>query len=487
MKQQWRLAPLVIASLVIAPLLAWGSWTHAASPTVQELVAAIQRHHPEYLATLARTEQVAGERLEAEAAFDVRLVQDTYARSSGYYDGSYAEQRVIQPIQSMNAEVFGSYRISDGEFPVYEAEYQTLDMGEASLGVRLSLLQNRETDKRRLTQVMAAWRFMEAESKQLAELNKLIYKGVSAYLSWYQSYRKVAVVKDLVALTRERITGVQARVLSGDLAAINLTEFETTLLRRQLMENEAEQQFQLARQRLSYFWRTADSPQYQGDAVDIPPSNIDWPFRVEGSDASSLSTSNLSTSGLEATIDAHPAVEALSAKVEQAKNKRKLARNETLPQLDLEVKVARDIGDGIEPLTGTESIVGLSFFMPLGQRAAKAREAIADAEIRSLEYDQIVLREQLRRDLDMSLKALTYTRRILALSRQQEALAETLLRQERARFDEGVSDQFLLISRETTALQAHLKTVDAEVEVLRQELALNATLASLQPSLPHSS
>lgn len=487
MKQQWRLAPLVIASLVIAPLLAWGSWAHAASPTVQELVAAIQRHHPEYLATLARTEQVAGERLEAEAAFDVRLVQDTYARSSGYYDGSYAEQRVIQPIQSMNAEVFGSYRISDGEFPVYEAEYQTLDMGEASLGVRLSLLQNRETDKRRLTQVMAAWRFMEAESKQLAELNKLIYKGVSAYLSWYQSYRKVAVVKDLVALTRERITGVQARVLSGDLAAINLTEFETTLLRRQLMENEAEQQFQLARQRLSYFWRTADSPQYQGDAIDIPPSNIDWPFRVEGSDASSLSTSNLSTSGLEATIDAHPAVEALSAKVEQAKNKRKLARNETLPQLDLEVKVARDIGDGIEPLTGTESIVGLSFFMPLGQRAAKAREAIADAEIRSLEYDQIVLREQLRRDLDMSLKALTYTRRILALSRQQEALAETLLRQERARFDEGVSDQFLLISRETTALQAHLKTVDAEVEVLRQELALNATLASLQPSLPHSS
>jgi len=487
MKQQWRLAPLVIASLVIAPLLAWGSWAHAASPTVQELVAAIQRHHPEYLATLARTEQVAGERLEAEAAFDVRLVQDTYARSSGYYDGSYAEQRVIQPIQSMNAEVFGSYRISDGEFPVYEAEYQTLDMGEASLGVRLSLLQNRETDKRRLTQVMAAWRFMEAESKQLAELNKLIYKGVSAYLSWYQSYRKVAVVKDLVALTRERITGVQARVLSGDLAAINLTEFETTLLRRQLMENEAEQQFQLARQRLSYFWRTADSPQYQGDAVDIPPSNIDWPFRVEGSDASSLSTSNLSTSGLEATIDAHPAVEALSAKVEQAKNKRKLARNETLPQLDLEVKVARDIGDGIEPLTGTESIVGLSFFMPLGQRAAKAREAIANAEIRSLEYDQIVLREQLRRDLDMSLKALTYTRRILALSRQQEALAETLLRQERARFDEGVSDQFLLISRETTALQAHLKTVDAEVEVLRQELALNATLASLQPSLPHSS
>ena len=454
---------------LIAPLLLWGNWTQAASPTVQELIEAIQQLHPEYLSTLARTEQVGGELEEAEAAFDLRLAQDTYIRPSGYYDGGYAEQSVIQPIQSMNAEVFGRYRISDGAFPVYENEYQTLDMGETSLGVRLSLLQNRTTDKRRLTQVTAAWRLMEAESKQLAELNKLIYNGVSAYLSWYQSYRKLNIVRDLVTLTRDRLTGVEARVSSGDLAAINLTEFETTLLRREIIEREAAQQFELARQRLSYFWRTPDAPLYSGDTIDTPPSNIRWPFRIEESGADTLITA----------INDHPAVTALSAKVEQAKNKRKLARNETLPQLDLELKVARDLGEGVEALTGTESIVGLSFFMPLGQRAAKARESMADAEIRSLQYDQLVLREQLRRDSDMSLKALSFTRQILALSYQQKTLAETLLKQERARFEEGVSDQFLLITREKDALQAYLKTVDSEVEVLRQELALNATLASL--------
>ena len=468
--RQWLVAP--VASLVMG----LPSTVSAVSPTVAELVQMIQQHHPEYLAMQARTDQVGGERDEAGAAFDLSVVQESYIRPSGYYDGAYAEQRLVQPLKSLNAQVFGSYRISTGEFPIYEANSETLDLGEASLGVKLSLLQNRDTDKRRMAQVTAAWRYMEAESKQLAQLNKLIYDGVSAYLGWYQSHQKLAVVQNLVSLTENRLDGVQTRVNSGDLAQINLTEFKTTLLRRQLLEREARQRFELARQNLSYFWRTADTPDYQSDAIDTPPTNIDWPFSMPSANGESF----------KGAIDAHPGLAVLSAQVEQARNKRRLAQNETLPQLDLELKLARDLGEGTESLTGTESMVGLSFSMPLGQRAAKAREAIADAEIRSLEYEQQVLREQLRRDLDLSLKALDYVRNILTLSRQQEALAETLLSQEQARFDEGVSDQFLLITREKTALEAHLKTIDAQFDVLRHELALHATLASLHAAEPLS-
>lgn len=462
----WLLWPTLTVTLC------WCSALSAASPTVGELVLMMQRYHPEYLAQQARTEQIGSERDQADAAFDLRLVQDTYARTSGYYDGTYLEQQIVQPLASMNAQVFGRYRLADGDFPIYEAEYQTLDKGEASLGVKLSLLQNRETDKRRLAQVSAAWRLMEAESKQLANLNKLIYQGVSAYLDWHQSHQKLAVVNDLLALTQARLGGIKARVSSGDLAQINLTEFETTLVRRQLLEQEALQHFRLAQQQLSYFWRTADAVSYQGNSISTPPGDIGWPFSVN-------TTRQTNSEAFSEAINGHPAVEALAAKIEQARNKRQLAENETLPQLDLEFKVARDLGDGIEALTGNESVLGLSFFMPVGQRAAKARQAGANAEIRALEYDQQVLKEQLRRDVDLSLNALDYARDILALSQQQESLAETLLAQERARFEEGVSDQFLLITRETTALQARLKTIDAEIEVRRHELALHATLARL--------
>ncbi|NBR91224.1 MAG: HAD family hydrolase [Rhodobacteraceae bacterium] len=73
--------------------------------------------------------------------------------------------------------------------------------------------------------------------------------------------------------------------------------------------------------------------------------------------------------------------------------------------------------------------------------------------------------------------------RVGICTNKPEALAETLLSQERARFDEGVSDQFLLIAREKTTLEARLKTIDAKVDVLRHELALNATLASLHDGI----
>ena len=61
----------------------------------------------------------------------------------------------------------------------------------------------------------------------------------------------------------------------------------------------------------------------------------------------------------------------------------------------------------------------------------------------------------------------------------REALAAQLLAQERVRFFEGVSDQFLLIAREKATLQASLQRIDAELDILRNELALHATLAQL--------
>ncbi len=451
--------------------------THSAkmlvAPTVRQLVEGIVKHHPEFQASMARTDQAAGLQQVADAAFDARIVQNTAVRTSGYYDGSYAKQSIVQPIAAMNAELFGSYRIADGQFPVYDTAFDTLDLGEASMGVRLSLLQNRELDARRIELQQAAWKLLGAQSKQDVELNKLVYAGVSSYLNWYQSYRRLGVIRDLVRITQERFSGIEARIESGDLAQISLTEFQSTFLRRQLLEREAEQRYELAKQQLAYFWRMSDSAMGAPQSIGQPPKDIGWPYHAP----------SMELTAFDEQIAQHPSINALNAKLEQVRNQQRLARNEVLPQLDLEFKVARDIGQGIEPLTGNDSMVGLSFSVPIGQRAARARESIAAAGVRELEFENRVLSDQLRRDVALSLEALDYGRRILAISREQEAVAEQLQRQEQERFDAGVSDLFLLINREAAALQAHLKSVDAEVALMRQELALQATLAQLLPGV----
>lgn len=458
--------------LLWAALLFMAPPAMSAPPPIPEFVEGMLSRHPEFGAATARTEQIAGERAEAQAAFDLRLEQDTQVRTSGYYDGLFAEQGVVQPLGRFGAEVFGKYKISDGALPVYEQAYETQDSGEFSVGLRLSLLQNRDTDARRLALTTAAWRYLEAESRQHLALNQLVYRGVSTWLEWYQSLLKGRVVNALVELTEDRLAAIERRVDDGDLAAIALTEYRVTLLQRQLLAQEAAQNLQIAEQRLAYFWAASgesDADQAASLESGRPDPELRWPYQFDAIDAQARNS----------LVAEHPSMEVLQATLEQAQNQRRQAVNEVLPALDLEMRVAQDLGDGPEYLDGTESIVGLSFSMPLGQRAAKARTAIAEARIRELEYEQLVMQQRLLRDVSVATTALATARDILVTSQQREVLAKQLQAQEQVRFFEGVSDQFLLISREKAALQASMQRIDAELDILRHELVIHATLARL--------
>jgi outer membrane protein TolC len=303
-------------------------------------------------------------------------------------------------------------------------------------------------------------------------LNQLVYRGVSTWLEWYQSLLKGRVVNALVELTEDRLAAIERRVDDGDLAAIALTEYRVTLLQRQLLAQEAAQNLQIAEQRLAYFWAASDeSDADQAASLESggPDPELRWPYQFDAIDAQARNS----------LVAEHPSMEVLQATLEQAQNQRRQAVNEVLPALDLEMRVAQDMGDGPEYLDGTESIVGLSFSMPLGQRAAKARTAIAEARIRELEYEQLVMQQRLLRDLSVATTALATARDILVTSQQREVLAKQLQAQEQVRFFEGVSDQFLLISREKAALQASMQRIDAELDILRHELVIHATLARL--------
>jgi len=435
--------------------------------TISELIASIRQHHPAILAAMARTQGEFYRREEAGTVFDPIIKQDTLTRPSGYYDGLYAEQTVIKPLQTMNAEVFGKYRISDGSFPVYEADLETLDRGEASIGVKLSLLQNRDTDKRRLGIDSANWKYQEALAKQDAELNKLIYAGVNAYLDWYQVERERSVIKQLVDLSRQRLSAMEQRFNAGDLPEFNVTEYRATVLSRELALQEADQKAFAAARKLSFYYR-GDAVS-RGDKVDSLPDVVEWPFSKPSSNEA----------WRDEIISRHPAMTALDFEREQARNKKRLARNETLPKLDLEMKLARDMGDGPSSLEDGEAVVQLAFSMPIGQRAARARESAADADIQSLEWEIRLLEDTLRRDIDIAINNLGYAEQLASLARQNADVASKLLEQERTRFDHGDSNQFVLINRESNQIRAKMKAIASEVDVMRATLSILATGAQL--------
>jgi outer membrane protein TolC len=204
-------------------------------------------------------------------------------------------------------------------------------------------------------------------------------------------------------------------------------------------------------------------------AKTISLDQIGWPYE----------SNSRALNEVDVMISAHPRMATLDAALSRAQNRKRLAINETLPKLDLEMKVAKGLGRGDPWLSDEETVIGVAFAMPLGQRAAKARQRAEEAAITSLEYESIALERELRRDVDMGRAQLSYQRDIVALAKKMEAASEHLLSQETKRFREGSSDQFVLLSREKAFLEAQLTATAAKYELRRQELTLFASLAQL--------
>lgn len=434
------------------------------SLTLPELIAGIRKHHPVLLSAQAKREQAELAALRAQGEFDLRIDHESLFRTSGFYHGKYASQTITKPLEFAKAELSAGYRISDGDFPIYENYFNTQTAGEANIGLKMSLLRNRDIDKRRTGLQDAQFLRAIGISEEQIQLNNLLYQGISAYLDWFEAQQQTGVVDELVELANMRRTGIESRVANGDLAALSLTEFETTLLSRRIALQEAEQAGRLAQQMLSFYWRD-EHGQPQAFAHEKPlPKDIQWPFKPNDYAAQTLVQ----------MLQQHPELQEINANLKLARNKLRLAENDYLPELDLEVKVARDLGQGSTSLAGTESFVGLKFSMPLERRQATADKSVASAKIRELNYKKQAMMEKMQLNLQAQLQMLANLRQLQELRQAQADVAATLQRQENARFLAGDSDQFLLNARETTAGRARLAAIKASVDVLRQELELMA-------------
>lgn len=430
--------------------------------TVPELIESIKVHHPQILSAQAKREQAELAQLKAQGEFDLRFDQNTHFRTSGFYHGKHLSQSITKPLHFANAELKGEYRFSDGNFPIYEDEYNTRTGGEASIGVKLSLLKNYDIDKRRTLLANANAIHTQGLSEEQQKRQKLIYQGIDAYLNWYESHAQMKVLSNLVSLAQTRQNGIEKRVNSGDLAPMSLHEFETTLISRQIALSQAQQSLNEAELMLGYYWRTSKAVSHKETIPQSPPTDIEWPFSQAFEQI--YFTSHW--------VEQHPLIRALNADIAIAKNQSRLAKNDYLPKLDMELKVARDAGSGSASLAGTESYIGLNFSVPLERRKAKAEKAKAKAKIEELSYKKQALFEQLSLDIKTHIQQLNNLKGLNQLIHSQSRLAQKLASQEQIRFNEGDSDQFLLNSRELAASQAELAAIHSDLKLKRQELKL---------------
>ena len=426
-----------------------GSAYAALSP--EDVLRSARDHYPQIKAALAEQKAARASFQSRRGAFDATLEQNVSNRASGFYDGQQIDTRVVKPFPSMNAQIYGGYRVSDGTFPIYEDQFVTNQGGEALIGAELSLLRNRLIDKRRADLALAEIDIRTAEIDTAFTRMTIHNLALQSYWRWAAAGLRVKVSEALLALTENRQEALQKRFKRGDAAKILLTENRQNITSRQSALLKERQNFREAANRLSLFYRNPDGAPQIAAATHVP---AEFPAIEPIADKRVL---------LDA-IKTHPALRKLYQETLKERQALALGENALLPKIDLKVEASDDFGDGSFTRQARELKAELSISFPLQRNLGEGQVRQAEEKIRRLEHRAQLQEEQLRVEFGNALIALDAAAENINVTKQEITLAERMEKAERSRFAHGDSDFFLINMREQALANAKVKHILANLD-----------------------
>ncbi|MEE4153816.1 MAG: TolC family protein [Erythrobacter sp.] len=423
----------------------------------EEVLRSSSLTFPSILESFEREAAARADQLSADGAFDLMLDAKYYDRFTGFYSGGYAEGKVTQPIAPFGGEVFGSYRLSNGDFPIYENYFNTNELGEFKVGALLSLLRDSDIDARRFALEDTRLAASQARLDVLLVQLNVQFEALRAYWRWVAAGEEIRVYEELLEIAEARAVGLERQVRLGAQPSIALTENEQNIIRRKTLLEEARRDFQTASNSLSFYLRDEEG------ALIVPT-------REQLPDADQLGVlpdiQTLLAMKRDDILDQRPELRNFRVMLERAQNRVALRQNDLKPQLDVSVELSRDfgpIGAGGEGFDSTDTVIGLTFKVPLQRREARGRLRRAEAELREMELRRQRTADQIEVELDNILTNLNAALRLAQLADDEVEQAGAMVDAERKRFRLGAGDFFLVNLREERAADAQIRAIRADL------------------------
>lgn len=440
----------------------------------ESVLRASAQRFPSILESFEREAAARGDQIAANGAFDLILDAEIYDRVTGTFSGGFGEVKATQAIRPYGGEVYGSYRLSDGRFPIYENIYNTNQAGEFKVGALFSLLRDRRLDKRRFDLEDTRLASDQAGLDVLLVQLTVQQNALQSYWNWVAAGQEIQVYEALLNIARARAIGLARQVNAGAMPRIALTENEQNILRRKTLLEEARRNFQIASNRLSFYLRD-------------PAGQLVVPTRAQVPTTEQLSAlpdmEQLLIERDDSVLERRPELRNFRLAIERATNKVALRRNDLQPRLDVNVELSRDfgaIGDGGPTFDSTDTTVGLTFTVPLQRREARGRLQRAEAELRELELRERRISEQIGVEIDNVLANLDASLRLADLAGQEVDQAAAMVRAERRRFSLGAGDFFLVNLREESAADAQVRAIRANLNGRLAMANFNAATMNLE-------
>ncbi|MBP6455750.1 MAG: TolC family protein, partial [Chitinophagaceae bacterium] len=351
---------------------------------LEQVFEIVKKYHPIVKQSTLEIDISAAEILKARGAFDPYFqFQNGQKTFNGIDYYQYTQNRIELPTWygvSVNAgwENLNGSRLNSDK-TIGQTNYA---------GVAVPLLKNLIFDKRRAALQQAKIFKEMALVEQQIIVNDILLDAAEDYWNWVQQYQRLQIMKNNVAVNKQRLELVKKGWQIGERPAIDTTETLTQLQSFQLLEKEYELTFQNAGINLSYYlWVENDLPLvwdeeiYPVENADFKPSNTAFNYNVEEL--------------LDMASRWHPELKLVENKLDVLAIEKKLKFQELLPKLDAEYNF---LGKGYNQFQNEAALFnnnyqyGLKFEMPL--RLSQGRGAYKQAK---LKIDQTQLEQNIKR------------------------------------------------------------------------------------------
>jgi len=441
------------ARLLLMVCSTWSLSAQAQDLTLAQVLSSTLEQNPKLTAVDAKVEQAQAARLEARGAYDLRVKADGSLAPVGTYERAYGSLALSQPTTAWGLAFFAKYE-NGADFPVYDGQLVTSEAGKITLGAVLPLLRGGPVDAGRFE--LARTRLLEevAEQTRREERAEVLAKAASAWWKWVVTGRKLEVYRRLVGQAEERRDFLESQAVSGAVPRVEVVDNERLLSARRAALSVLELEFRQACLALGMFRRDA-----QGNP--LPATADELPALLHG--AVSMQAKHRA---LVEEVSRAPGIVVYDLAGKILAEQLRVARNERLPSLQLELSAAAATGEqrpyGSTTSLSEETLLGrLTFGWEVQQREARGKVAAVSAKRRELENERRLLSDRLRLGVEAQLMALTAQREAAMWNRAATRQAEEVGAAERLAFESGQSSMLTVNLREQAVLTAYIDELQA--------------------------
>jgi len=433
---------------------ATGSLEPGSSLSLADVVASVYRYFP--VIQQARLEEgiAEGQLLSSMGAYDLRLNAYSLSQPEGFYQTYRHGLGAIRQTW-WGGYVTAGYRLGRGQFEPWYKERETNRGGEFALGFGLPLLQGRAIDPQRVEVFRSGLARQAVGPGIQVTLLEYCQDAAALYWEWVAAGAIMVAQEELLELAKLRQSQFEQGAEAGAYARIDVVFNRQLVAQRASRRLDAERKFRAAGFKLSLYLRD-----FSGNSLvpDDPwlPKHFPVITPVAGSDFNS---------DFQQALARRPELQLLSIAIQDVTLDRRLAQNQTLPNLDLLAEAAQDTGERLSSGNDKgqfELMLGIQSDVPLQRRNALGRIQQASAKISQIQEKLRLQRDKIAVELRTAHNALTLAQQQVDQMELALKSAFETLQGYRFGFQRGFTDLVQLNLLEIQTNEIELLLVDVQ-------------------------